>query len=152
MIKNYGRSVIGNGCNFLYSLCFFALFFPHKLYCFNIRLTVVLIFRNWYVCLIFSQVLWIPGCPYNGCLCISCINCFCSFIGTYSLSLFFLLFIISSYLLMQIVIIICLYYYTGKVFLSEITFFRLFKNGIVNWELFFLYSRLFAYNICSSVF
>ena len=151
VIKSYSRSVIGNGYNFLYGLYLFALFFPHRLHCFNTRLTVVFIFGNQYVCLILSKVLWIFGCPCNGYLCISCINCFCNFIGICNLS-FFLLFIMFLYLLMQIVIIIYLYCYVNKAFLSEITFLYRFKDSMANQELFFLYGRLFAYNIYLSVF
>ena len=152
IIENYNCSVIGNGYNFPYSLCFFALFFPHKSHRFSTLLIIILILGNWYVCLTLFKVLWIPKCPYNGCLCIFRISCFCSFKGIYNLSLFFLLFVIFSYLLMQIVIVVYLYYYAGKVFLSEITFFYRFKDGIANWELLFLHCRLFTYNICSSVF
>ena len=88
MIKSYDRSVIGNNRSFLYSLCFFVLFFPHKLYYFSILLIIIFIFKNWYICLILFRVLWIFECPYNGCLCISCISYFCSFRGIYSLLLF----------------------------------------------------------------
>ena len=46
VIKSYNRSVTGNNYNFLYNLYLFALFFPHKSYCFNIRLTVIFILGN----------------------------------------------------------------------------------------------------------
>ena len=81
--------MIGNGYNFLYSLCLFALFFPHKLYRFNTLLTIILILGNWYVYLIFSRVLWISGCPCNRCLYIFRISYSCSSVGIYNLSLFF---------------------------------------------------------------
>ena len=89
VIENYGRSVISNGYSFLYGLCFFALFFLYRLYCFIIRLTVIFIFGNWYICLIFSKVLCIFGCPCNGCLCIFRISCFYSSVGIYNLSFFY---------------------------------------------------------------
>ena len=53
---------------------------------------------------------------------------------------------------MQIVIITYLYCYVSKAFLSKITFFYQFKDNITNWELLFLYCRLFVYSICLSVF
>ena len=108
-MESYGYLVIGNGYSFLYGLCFFALFFPHRLYRFNIRLTVVFIFGNWYVCLIFFRVLWISGCSYNGCLCISYINCFYNFVSIYNLSFFFynylLCFRICSYKVLLVYIV-----------------------------------------------
>ena len=116
MIESYGRSVIGNGYSSLYSLYIFALFFPHKSYCFNIRLTVILTFWNWYICLIFFKVLWIPKCSYNGCLCIFYISCFCSFIGIcnllFSFCNYLLCFRIHLYklLLVYIVILVRLFY------------------------------------------
>ena len=89
VINNYSRFITDNSYNFPYSLYFFALFFPYRSYRFNTLLIIILIFRNWYVCLILFRVLWIPRCPYNGYLCISRISCFCSFISICSLSFFF---------------------------------------------------------------
>ena len=89
VIESYSYSVISNGYSFLYNLCLFVLFFPYKLYRFSIRLIVVFIFWNWYVCLIFSKVLWIFRCSCNGCLYIFRISCFYSFISIYNLLLFF---------------------------------------------------------------
>ena len=88
MIESYGYSVTGNGYSSLYGLYLFVLFFPHRLYCFSTRLTVILIFKNQYICLILFRVLWISKCPYNKYSYISRINCFCSFIGICNLLLF----------------------------------------------------------------
>ena len=46
VMENYNRLITNSGYSFLYSLCLFALFFPHRLHRFSIRLTVVLIFGN----------------------------------------------------------------------------------------------------------
>ena len=89
VIESYGRLIIGSGYNFLYSLYLFVLFFPHKSHRFSILLIIIFILGNWYVYLIFFRVLWIFGCPCNGCSCISCISCSCNFRGICNLSFFF---------------------------------------------------------------
>ena len=91
VIESYNRLIIGNGYNFSYSLCFFALFFPHRSYRFNTLLIIIFILGNWYICLILFRVLWIPGCPCNGCLCISRTSCFYNFKRIYNLLFFFVI-------------------------------------------------------------
>ena len=98
VIESYGYSVIGNGYNSLYGLCLFILFFLYRLYCFIIRLTVILIFRNWYIYLILFKVLWIFGCLCNRYLCIFRISCFCNFISIYNLSFFFCNYLLCFYI------------------------------------------------------
>ena len=48
--------------------------------------------------------------------------------------------------------IIKLYRNIYKAFLSEITFYYLFKYNMANWKLLFFHGRLFAYGIGLSVF